>query len=571
LQRLTSVLAALSIHLLAIGTAWSVPGPQGGACPQPQHTLVANEFHLGAGLKPRWLEIINPGSAEVSLKNVVVRVTSKGIGGASANPDVIEFSIDAANPILPGGAVLVFGHVPGYDPKKGGLGFLLNDLGASFQLPLCDTKLQIMGPQGIVDTVTWDLCPPKGDPDPALWQTIRSLDPDHTDICLNDEAKNWCKATTDGLTKPSPGAANGACDLDGDGFTKDTGDCNDDDKTIGPLGFEFCNGVDDNCSGQTDEGVIALPGTCKSLGVCALPLGDGSPVAKCKGVDGWTCTYINNDKIKYESVKETICGDGYDNDCDGQTDEGLRNACGDCLDDDLTEVCDGEDNDCDGQTDEDVDLSAVKCTGIGVCVDAVAVCDPEKGPGCALPPAYEATEVSCDKKDNDCDGETDEDLGVGQACVVGTGECIGTGKMVCRDFNHTVGCNAIVSSPGSTDICGDGRDNDCDGKTDEGYEVGTQCSVGLGICRADGKKICNAAANGAICHATPGKPADKEVCDNKLDDDCDGATDESGCVQSGDGDGLTDCGVRPGRSATPLPLLLLIAGALLLVRSRRPA
>jgi MYXO-CTERM domain-containing protein len=48
---------------------------------------------------------------------------------------------------------------------------------------------------------------------------------------------------------------------------------------------------------------------------------------------------------------DEVC-DGQDNNCNGQVDEGVKNACGGCGPV-PAEVCDGKDNDCDGQIDED--------------------------------------------------------------------------------------------------------------------------------------------------------------------------------------------------------------------------
>ena len=45
-------------------------------------------------------------------------------------------------------------------------------------------------------------------------------------------------------------------DNDGDGYTENQGDCKDDDSTVNPGAAEICNGKDDNCDGNVDEGCL---------------------------------------------------------------------------------------------------------------------------------------------------------------------------------------------------------------------------------------------------------------------------------------------------------------------------
>ena len=45
-----------------------------------------------------------------------------------------------------------------------------------------------------------------------------------------------------------------AVDVDGDGFAS-TSDCNDGDDGVHPDVDEVCDGIDNNCDGQVDEGV----------------------------------------------------------------------------------------------------------------------------------------------------------------------------------------------------------------------------------------------------------------------------------------------------------------------------
>ena len=122
------------------------------------------------------------------------------------------------------------------------------------------------------------------------------------------------------------------CDLDGDNYTADNAyclgnDCNDSPSggaAINPGATEICDGVDNNCNGQVDEGFDQ----------------DG---------DGYKTCGSNpdcNDGIAAIHPGATEICDGVDNNCNGQIDEGFSG---------ITEVCDGIDNNCNGVIDEGFD------------------------------------------------------------------------------------------------------------------------------------------------------------------------------------------------------------------------
>jgi hypothetical protein len=276
---------------------------------------------------------------------------------------------------------------------------------------------------------------------------------------------------------------------------------------------EICDGVDNDCNGQTDEG----------LG--QLACGEGNcfhTVLACVGGVPQQCD-------PFQGAQAEVC-DGVDNDCDGDADEELGTVtCGKgiclhegpyCIGGKIVscdaflgaqfEICDTLDNDCDGLVDEDI---PVLTCGLGACQHSVPGCQDGQLQDCD--PYEGVLEEVCDKVDNDCDGQVDEDLG---STVCGLGECEHETFHCLMGQTHE--CNPLEGA--ADEIC-DGLDNNCDGNVDEDFQDFDL--DGVADCLDDDddndddpdETDCEQ-FNPDIAHGLP------EVCYNGANDDCDDET-----------------------------------------------
>ncbi len=157
----------------------------------------------------------------------------------------------------------------------------------------------------------------------------------------------------------------------------------------------------------------------------------------------------------------------------------------------------------------------------GACVGSYTCLEEGPGPCDAPVPAAEA----CDNADNDCDGETDEDI-TGTECELKN--LVGTcrGRTVCA--GGQVICEGAYAVP---ETC-NGQDDDCDGETDEDVpqpSSGPEC-LHAGVCAYGVPYQC--AGGQWVCHyaAVPGYSKEDLACSDCLDNDCDGQTDEDECA-----------------------------------------
>ena len=377
--------------------------------------------------------------------------------------------------------------------------------------------------------------------------------------------------------------------------------------------IENCNGLDDDCDGTVDENAMGVGRQCHDgQGACrqegTMGCFGGEFVCDVTGIDpsAEVCDGVDND-----------CDGEVDNGFDLQTDLQHCGACdtacefsqaeaqcvaGQCtmgpctagfvdLDgepgceyactpsQDGIETCDGQDDDCDGTTDEGIDFltDPANCGACGqgcTAPNAVLGCDQgvcilvqcangfydgnfDLADGCE---AECRAEEQCDGFDDDCDGVVDEML---MTDPNNCGECgrlcaLPNAVMACEDGmcafvecaenfldqdrdqeNSIPGCeHECFPTPDGVEIC-DTRDNDCDGSNDEGLlenDIDNCGQCGFS-CRRDDAEVACVDRVCQIGNCSPGRvdldptvPGCEcvivvEDCDGR-DNDCDGAVDE---------------------------------------------
>jgi hypothetical protein len=245
------------------------------------------------------------------------------------------------------------------------------------------------------------------------------------------------------------------------------------------------------------------------------------------------------------------CSDGIDNDCNGFTD---------CLDPACVgnKACCSVAGCCSAGATQDCYTGPAGTEGVGICRGGTETCSsagswPTTCAGQVLP----QTEICNDGIDNNCNGLVDcadpSCANVGTCCapnateICYTGPSATAGVGACKAGMSTCGADGVWSATcagevvPSTEVCNDGLDDDCNGLTDcadpacanfagcgcvpastQSCYTGPAGTEGVGVCKG-GLQTCSAGRTWGSCSGAVVPSA--EVCNDGLDDDCNGLTD----------------------------------------------
>jgi len=380
---------------------------------------------------------------------------------------------------------------------------------------------------------------------------------------VDDEASDasvwYTDADGDGRGDPSTGTR--TCTPTA-GSVTDATDCDDADADTWPGAPEYCDGVDTDCDGTTDED-DAVDATTWSIDYD----GDGY------GSSAYTATACSQPAGYVQDT--TDCDDADANSYPG-----------------AAEICDGADNDCDGTVDEDgaagADTWYIDYDGDGYGSDAYTVV------ACSQPSGYVADDSDCDDTsaadypgadeycdgaDNDCDGTVDEATALDTSTFYQDADGDGYGDPLTTTLACTASSGWVADDtdcddrapgtyPGASELC-DGVDTDCDGTLDEDEAL----DASSWYADVDGDGYADPATATAACSQPSGylaasyatdcddsdasvHPGADEYCDG-VDTDCDGTLDDSDVLDFDtwyddvDGDGYGDAAASTSACSQP--------------------
>jgi len=183
------------------------------------------------------------------------------------------------------------------------------------------------------------------------------------------------------LSTSDTGSTSSPDDLDGDGYSPDDGDCDDEDPDVNPGKAEVCDGLDNDCDGETDED--ASDAQSLYADVDGDEWGNVADVVRsCSGsIEGrvdLSGDCDDNDPDIHPGAQE-VCDEWQtDEDCDGLSDDNDESV------DEETMITRYEDNDGDGYGDAAKPITSCHPDG----VDDDTDCNDES--------EYETPENDCD-------------------------------------------------------------------------------------------------------------------------------------------------------------------------------